>query len=159
MEVTVGPLEGWVTKNWFFWTGAGEDSWESLECKEIKPVNPKGNQTWIFTAKTEAEAESPMLCHLKWRADSLEKALMLGKIESKRRRGRQRMSWLDGITGSMDMSLSKLREIVKDRQAWRAAVHGVTKSRTRLRVWKATTHMVKNKQKKTSNNKKTPTFE
>ena len=77
-----------------------------LDCKEIQPVNPKGNQSWIFIRRTDAEAEAPYFGHLLWRADSLEKPLMLGKIEGRRRRGRQRMRWLDGITDSMDMSLS-----------------------------------------------------
>ena len=126
--------ESWALKNWCFWTVVLEKTLKSpLNCKEIQPVNPKGNQCWIILGRTNAEAELQYFGHLMRRADSLEKTLMLGKIEGRRKKGWQRMSWLECITILMDMSLSRLWKL--DREAWCAAVHGVTKNRTRLSNW------------------------
>ena len=101
-----------------------------LDCKEIQPVHPKGDQSWVFIGRTDAEAETPILWSPMRRADSLEKTLMLGKIEGGRRRGQQRMRWLDGITNLTDMSLGGRRELLMDREAWRAVIHEVIKSWT-----------------------------
>ena len=103
-----------------------------LDCKEIQPVHPKGDQSWVFIGRTDAEAETPNFGQLMRRVDSLEKTLMLGRIGGRRRKGRQRMRWLDSITDSIDMGLGRLQDLVMDREAWHAAIHGVSKSQTRL---------------------------
>ena len=132
-----------MSKNWCFWTVVLEKTPESpLDSKEIQPINPKGNQSKYSLEELMLKLKLQYFGHLMGRADSLEKTLMLGNIECRRRRWWQRMRRLDSINDSMGNSLSKLLEIVKDRDAWCAAVHGVSEHQTQLNNWTKTCHVI-----------------
>ena len=132
--------ESWASKYWCFWTVVLEKTLESpLDCKEIQPVHPKVGKSWVFLEGMMLKLKVQYFGHLMWRADSLEKSqrvpLMLGGIGGRKKRGRQRMRWLEGITYSMDLSSSELRELLMYMEAWHAEIHGVRKRQTRLRDW------------------------